>query len=245
VTVRVLLVDDVDVVRSLVRIALRHHGGFEVVGEADSGLAAVERASSLQPDLVLLDLGLPDLAGRDVLTRLRSVAPAAKVVVFTGAEGHDQAFYEQHAAGYVQKDAELGYLVGLLADLGRSADRDEVAEFEAEVSSVPLARDFVRTVLRAWSRDDLLDDASLVVTELASNAVLHAGSSYRVRLRSSEGVLRIEVADGDRGTPEPQPFSPTAESGRGIVMVSAVAASWGIDTVPGLGKTTWAELGPG
>jgi hypothetical protein len=61
----------------------------------------------------------------------------------------------------------------------------------------------------------------------------------------SEDVLRIEVADRNFGTPEPQPFSTTAETGRGIVMVSAVATSWGIDTVPGHGKTTWAELGPG
>jgi DNA-binding NarL/FixJ family response regulator len=241
VTIRVLLVDDVADVRRLVRIALRYHGGFDVVGEADAGLTAVDMATGLQPDVVLLDLGLPDLAGRDVLTRLRDVAPRAKVVVFTGAD-EDRSFFEEHAAGYVLKSAELDYLVDLLDDVGRTVEQQREAEFEADVSSVPLARDFVRQALEDWGVRHLTDEASLVVTELATNAVLHAGSPYQVRLRRSEGVVRIEVADHDSGTPEPQPFSATAESGRGIVLVSAISASWGIDTQPGQGKVTWAEL---
>ena len=73
--------------------------------------------------------------------------------------------------------------------------------------------------------------------------MLHARSSYVVRLaRSATGVLRIEVSDDGAGTPEPQPFSSTAESGRGIVLVSAIATSWGIDTEGRSGKVTWAEL---
>jgi CheY-like chemotaxis protein/anti-sigma regulatory factor (Ser/Thr protein kinase) len=240
-TVRVLLVDDVEDVRRLVRIALRYHGGFDVVGEADAGLTAVDMATDLQPDVVLLDLGLPDLAGREVLTRLRDVAPQAKVVVFTGAD-EDRTFFEQNAAGYVLKSAELDYLVDLLDDVARAVDQEREAEFEADVRSVPLARDFVRQALEDWDAQHLNDEASLVVTELATNAVLHAGSPYRVRLRRTEGVVRIEVADGGSGTPEPQPFSATAETGRGIVLVSAISASWGIDARPGQGKVTWAEL---
>ncbi len=241
-TVRVLLVDDVADVRRLVRIALRYHGGFDVVGEAGAGLPAVDLATSLQPDVVLLDLGLPDLAGREVLTRLREVAPQAKVVVFTGAEPDDRDFFEENAAGYVLKSDELDYLVGLLDDVGRSGEQQREAQFDADVKSVPLAREFVREALDDWGATHLNDEASLIVTELATNAVLHAGSPYEVRLRRTEGVVRIEVADGDPGTPEPQPFSATAESGRGIVLVSAISASWGIDTQPGRGKVTWAEL---
>ena len=71
-TIRVLLVDDVADVRRLVRIALRYHGGFDVVGEARAGLEAVELATALQPDIVLLDLGLPDLDGFEVCRRMRS-----------------------------------------------------------------------------------------------------------------------------------------------------------------------------
>lgn len=245
-TVRVLLVDDVADVRRLVRIALRHHGGFDVVGEAGAGLEAVRLAAALHPDVVLLDLGLPDLAGREVLTRLREAAPAARIVVFTGAESDDRAWFEEHAAGYVLKDAELGYLVDLVEDVGRVQDRTATASFAGEVASVPSARDFVRRTLAAWDvAPD--DEALLVVTELAGNAVVHAGSAYDVRLSlSAAGVLRVEVADRGDGTPEPQPFSATREHGRGVVLVSALATSWGIETDGrpggGGGKVTWAEL---
>jgi DNA-binding NarL/FixJ family response regulator len=243
VTVRVLLVDDVADVRRLVRIALRYHGGFEVVAEAGAGLQAIELATQHLPDIVLLDLGLPDLAGRDVLTRMREVAPSAKVVVFTGADDEDRAYYEKHTAGYVLKTEDLDYLVDLLDDVGRTARRYESARFESNVSSVPRAREFVRRWLQESRVSHLLDEASLIVTELATNAVLHADSPYEVRLSRTDGVVRIEVADGDGGTPEPQPFSAVAESGRGIVIVSAIAASWGIDTQL-RGKVTWAELRP-
>jgi len=177
-----------------------------------------------------------------VLTRLREVAPRAKVVVFTGAEPDDPAFYEENAAGYVLKSGDLDYLVDLLDDVGRSSEQSREASFEADVGSVPAAREFVRQALDDWGSSHLADEASLVVTELATNAVLHARSPYEVRLRHANGVIRIEVADRDPGTPEPQPFSATAESGRGIVLVSAISASWGIDSHPGEGKVTWAEL---
>ena len=242
-TVRVLLVDDVADVRRLVRIALQFHGGFEVVGEAGAGLQAIELATRLRPDIVLLDLGLPDLAGRDVLTRVREVAPGAKVVVFTGDDNDDRAYYEEHAAGYVRKSGDLDYLVELLDDIGRTAHGNESARFEADVSTVPLAREFVRRWLHECGADHVFDEASLIVTELATNAVLHADSPYEVRLSRTDGVVRIEVADGDAGTPEPQPFSAVAESGRGIVIVSAISASWGIEAQP-QGKVTWAELRP-
>ncbi len=242
-SVRVLLVDDVDDVRRLVRIALRFHGGFEVVGEAGGGLQAIELATRLRPDIVLLDLGLPDLAGRDVLTQLREVAPGAKVVVFTGADNEDRAYYDEHAAGYVSKSGDLDYLVELLDGIGRTAHGNESARFEADVSTVPLAREFVRRWLQERGADHVFDEASLIVTELATNAVLHADSPYEVRLSRTNGVVRIEVVDGDAGTPEPQPFSAVAETGRGIVIVSAISSSWGIEAQP-QGKITWAELRP-
>jgi CheY-like chemotaxis protein/anti-sigma regulatory factor (Ser/Thr protein kinase) len=215
-----------------------------VVAEATAGLQAIELATRHRPDVVLLDLGLPDLAGRDVLTRLREVVPTAKVVVFTGAENADRAWYEKNTAAYVSKDAELDYLVGLLDDVGRAAHRTATAQFEGDLHTVPLARQFVRTSLQEWGAGHLVDEAALVVTELAANAVLHATSPYEVRLTRSHGAVRIEVADGDAGTPEPQPFSAVAEDGRGIVIVSALSASWGIDSEPP-GKVTWAELRPG
>ncbi len=118
VPIRVLLVDDVVEVRRLVRTSLRFRGGFEVVGEAADGAEAVRLASQLRPDVVVLDLGLPDIAGREVLTRVRAAAPGSKVVVFSGLEILDRTWIADQGASFVLKDADLGYLVELLESVG-------------------------------------------------------------------------------------------------------------------------------
>jgi DNA-binding response OmpR family regulator len=237
---KVLIVEDDGTIRTGIVRALTGRG--HVVVPAATAMDGLKLAVAEAPDVVLLDLGLPDLAGRDVLTRLRGVVPDAKVVVFTGSDD-DRAWYEANASGYVLKGGELDYLVELLDDVGRTAARHETARFDGEVHTVPLAREFVRRCLEEWGAGHVADEAAIVVTELAANAVLHAGSPYEVRVSRSEGVVRIEVADRDAGTPEPQPFSAVAEDGRGIVIVSALSASWGIDAQP-RGKITWAELRP-
>ena len=104
------------------------------------------------------------------------------------------------------------------------------------------ARRFVRETLDQWELLGMLDDALLVVSELAANAINHAGSDYRVRLSASSQSLRIEVRDGGTGTPEPQPQSMTNEHGRGLLMVAAIAASWGIERSEETHKLVWAEL---
>ncbi|GAA1789360.1 response regulator transcription factor [Nocardioides hankookensis] len=240
--IRVLLVDDVVEVRRLVRTSLRFRGGFEVVGEAADGAEAVRLVAQLRPDVVVLDLGLPDIAGQEVLARIRAEAPATKVVVFSGLETVDRAWIDANAEGYVLKDADLGYLVDLLESVGRANDAEAVLDLPNDLSSVSLARRFVRTTLSDWGIEEPLDDAQLVVSELAANALTHADSSYRVRLTTSGAALRIEVEDGGVGTPEPQPLTEDEEHGRGLHLVGALAASWGMDAGETGGKRVWAEL---
>lgn len=240
--IRVLLVDDVDEVRRLVRTSLRLRGGFEVVGEAADGAGAVHLASRLRPDVVVLDLGLPDIAGREVLTRVRASSPASKVVVFSGLDGPDRAWISDHAEGFVVKDAEVGYLVDLLESVGRRGAREADIELPDDLGSVARARRFVREKLAEWRIDGPIDDALLVVSELATNALTHACSSYRVRLAATAHALRIEVDDRGAGTPEPQPLTMTEEHGRGLHLVGALAVSWGMETAASGGKRVWAEL---
>ena len=86
-TIRVLLCDDVETMRIALRAVLDLHDGVEVVGEARNGVEAIELASSLQPDVVLLDVTMPGKDGLEALPELRSVAPDARVVILSGHEG--------------------------------------------------------------------------------------------------------------------------------------------------------------
>lgn len=240
--IHVLLVDDVVEVRRLVRTALRFRGDFQVVGEASDGAEAVRLAKELQPDIVVLDLGLPDLAGREVLSSIRIHAPASKVVVFSGAESADRGWIANHVEGYVLKDTEIDYLVDLLDSLGKRNDAEATLDLPEALTSVRTARQFVAGKVTEWHVEPILDDALLVVSELAANAITHAESSCRIRLSLNPATLRIDVIDTGAGTPEPQPASSTEEHGRGLLLVAALTTAWGLEVVPGEGKLVWAEL---
>ena len=79
----VLIVDDVDEMRLLVRIALERHESWRVAGEAADGREAIEAARREQPDVVLLDLEMPWMSGAECLPLVRRVAPEAKVIIWT------------------------------------------------------------------------------------------------------------------------------------------------------------------
>jgi two-component system nitrate/nitrite response regulator NarL len=101
---RILLVDDHPLTREALSSLLAQHG-FDVVGEAADGLAAIEEAESLQPDLILLDLSMPGMDGLQALPKLREAAPACEVVVLTasGTEENLLAAIRGGAAGYLLK----------------------------------------------------------------------------------------------------------------------------------------------
>jgi len=239
--IRVALVDDVDDIRRLVRTALRFRGGFEVVGEARTGAEAIAIAAKQRPDIVVLDLGLPDLAGRDVLAGMREESPGTRVVVFSARETTDRAWFEEQTAGYVLKDADLDYLIDLLENVGRTPADVRVLDAPRDIVAGRKARALVREALHDWGLATIVDDAVLVVTELVTNAVTHGGSALRLQLSRTAGAFRIEVVDGGEGTPEPQPQDTEAEGGRGIMLVDAMSSSWGVESVPS-GKLVWAEI---
>ena len=117
---------------------------------------------------------------------------------------------------------------------------DEVAEeYESVPESVRRAR---RQVIRALvGAGAAADDAALLVSELATNAVIHAGTPFRVAVRRRDDRLRVEVADGSRAVARRQRFSATSGTGRGLALVDEVADRWGVDQRDE-GKTVWFEL---
>ena len=241
-TNRVLLVDDVDDVRVVVRHALLRRGDFEVVAEAASGMEAIALAEAHRPDLVVLDAGLPDLAGREVLSRLRAVSPESKVVVFTGTEMADRAAIAREADAFVLKGVELDYLLDLLEHLARATQYSAVVDIAADPVQVRVAREFVTRRCTEWGCADASDEAAVIVSELVTNAIIHAQTSCRVCVRRSPGVVRIEVTDSSELSPDPRLADDEDEHGRGLLLVSVMAVAWGVAPAPEGGKLVWAEL---
>ena len=100
------------------------------------------------------------------------------------------------------------------------------------------ARHFTVATLGAWGAGDLADDAALVVTELAANAIVHAHSAFTVVLSARDDLLRISVRDA----------SPLAGAGlraaplHGLGAVDAMASRWGVESLGNAGKTVWVDL---
>ncbi len=107
--------------------------------------------------------------------------------------------------------------------------------------SVGQARRFTIDTLRRWGREDLTTAGALLVTELVTNAILHARTMVQVCLERRDKLVRVEVRDGSTIRPALRDHGVDATTGRGLELVSMLAASWGVDLVAS-GKVVWAEL---
>ncbi|MEU4151457.1 ATP-binding protein [Streptomyces sp. NPDC026659] len=124
---------------------------------------------------------------------------------------------------------------------------------DGESGVVPLARDFTRQALYAWGwlpasgaeQRAAAEDVLLVVSELVTNACLHAGGPDELYLTCDRKVIRLEVSD--RGTGQPAPRTPHRAGrpgGHGMFIVQRLCLDWGVVRTPDSpGKTVWAELG--
>ncbi|MFE0513743.1 SpoIIE family protein phosphatase, partial [Streptomyces sp. NPDC058964] len=116
-----------------------------------------------------------------------------------------------------------------------------------DLRGVRTARTFVRDQLGSWDLQDMSDTLELVVSELVTNALIHAGSDVNVRLRALPGHIRLEVRDSDSNPPVPSPLSlaeqenAEAEHGRGLMIVEALAEAWN-SSPNGQGKTVALNL---
>lgn len=133
---------------------------------------------------------------------------------------------------------------------GRQARR---LSFDGQSGVVPLARDFARQALHSWGwlpaatadRRAAAEDVLLVVSELVTNACLHAEGPEELRIACDNKVLRVEVSDRGAGQPAPRtPHRAGRPGGHGMFIVQRLCLDWGVVRTPGgVGKTVWAELG--
>jgi anti-sigma regulatory factor (Ser/Thr protein kinase) len=120
------------------------------------------------------------------------------------------------------------------------------SSFHPEATSPGSARRFVRQTLERWGCDELAEVAVLLVSELATNAVLHARTTFEVALDQNPAQGTIEVAITDRSPAQPalKHYSVESGTGRGLRLVDELAESWGIDSATGEGKRVWFVLTP-
>lgn len=118
-TRRVLIVDDAEDLRILLRFGLERSEHLQVVGEAEDGLDAVEQARALQPDLVFLDVAMPRMDGLQALPLIREAVPHVRVVVLSGFNEGTMAENARRAGAdhYVVKGGPLHELVALAETL--------------------------------------------------------------------------------------------------------------------------------
>jgi two-component system response regulator NreC len=112
-TIRVLLCDDHTLFREGIKAILKDEHSIEIVGEAADGRQAVAKALELHPDVVLMDIAMPDLSGFDATRRILQANPKAKVIVLTMYEEEEviNRCLAAGAAGYVLKDAPRAHLI--------------------------------------------------------------------------------------------------------------------------------------
>ena len=103
------------------------------------------------------------------------------------------------------------------------------------------ARAFAQRALESWREDDIGDTVTLLLSELVTNAVVHAASAPNVAIHLMPDRVHVEVADEDSSELHPVQASPDAESGRGLALVEALAYRWGQVALPG-GKVVWFDV---
>ena len=148
VIVRILVVDDYDRFRAFVRSVLGQSSNFLIVGEASDGAQAVQKAKELQPDLILLDIGLPKLNGIQAALQIRQVSPKSKVLFLSENRSGDIAekCLQSGARGYVTKSSAASELLPAIEEVLRgnqfvTANLTGVDLMDSKPEHIPDARE--------------------------------------------------------------------------------------------------------
>ncbi|MEV0189571.1 PAS domain S-box protein [Kitasatospora purpeofusca] len=190
--------------------------------------------------LVLYTDGLIETPGSDIGCRLAELARTLDGVL---ADAGDLEAVADGVLAALLPDVE-GHnddVTLLLARLPAAPLASAAVDLPALASSVGDGRGFLTKTLTAWDCAHLADDARLLVSEVLTNALQHAQGPLGLHLRRTSTEVTIEISDHSPHLPQPRLAAPDDESGRGLLLVDALADSWGVRPTDD-GKTTWFTL---
>jgi two-component system, NarL family, response regulator NreC len=147
--IRILLADDHNVMRGGLRLLLERQPGFKVVGEASDGRQAVEQAEATKPDIIVLDIAMPNLSGIEAAQRISSLLPQTRIIILSmhSDESYVLRALKAGAKGYLLKDSAENDLIEAI----RAVDEGK-AFFSPEISNI-MVEDYVREMKRRGAED--------------------------------------------------------------------------------------------
>jgi DNA-binding NarL/FixJ family response regulator len=244
-----VVADDFPAARSLFADALRISGTFNVVAEAADGFEVLDAVARHRPDLAVLDLAMPRAGGLDVIEDINALSAETRVVVVSGFPGRDleNLVLAAGAAGYVRKRPSIREVID---EITVAAGLLELAQevlaatqrFPEDLSSPRQARRFLDEVLERWQCQPAIDTLQVLISEVVTNAVLHAHSQPEVSVLMLGSSIRVEVSDDSEQMPVISERDELAVRGRGMGMLAAEASGWGVSLRPGGGKTVWFDV---
>ncbi|OGI21962.1 MAG: hypothetical protein A2287_06405 [Candidatus Melainabacteria bacterium RIFOXYA12_FULL_32_12] len=121
--IRLLIVEDDKLFRTTLSVSLQENPNIDVIGEAENGEQAVKLAKELNPDMILMDLGLPEISGIEATEKILAANPNIKIIVLTSHSNEDEAMdaLNAGAVSYARKDIKFEHLTMIIQTVHRGA----------------------------------------------------------------------------------------------------------------------------
>lgn len=188
--IKVLITDDQAIVRKGIRALLATELDISVVGEAENGVEAVSRAESLQPDVILMDLVMPEMDGIEAIRGIKTRQPAARILVLTSFATDDKVFpaIKAGAQGYLLKDSSPEELVQAIRQVyqGETSLHPTIARKVLQEIQTPPGPEQPRTSEPLTERE--VEVLQLIVRGLGNQSIGE-------RLSISEATVRTHVSN--------------------------------------------------